>query len=312
MINRIVIQNFQSHKNTELNLSPGVNVIIGKSDSGKTAIYRALYWVTFNHPLGDDFRSHWSGKGDETSVELVFNEGHCIKRIRSNTCNRYEWTKIDDQINQIYDALGQSVPKNIQEIINLEAINFSSQLDPPFLISKSSAEAGRYLNDIIGLDVIDQTISHLNKVEFKERNTINGLERQIGSIHAQLDKYEGLDELIRLDEKIEKKQIWLNEQKKKINQLKSLLNEIQSIQKRIDTLKQLINLSDDLKQIDQTAEVFETQIKNQDHLIELTSEVEKIQKKIQNTKQLLKKEENKFKTLMPEVCPLCGMNSKKI
>ena len=45
MIDKIKIENIQSHKNTELNLSNGINVIVGSSNNGKSAILRALYWA---------------------------------------------------------------------------------------------------------------------------------------------------------------------------------------------------------------------------------------------------------------------------
>lgn len=44
-IKSIIIKNFQSHANTELELCDGVNVILGNSDVGKTAILRALGWI---------------------------------------------------------------------------------------------------------------------------------------------------------------------------------------------------------------------------------------------------------------------------
>ena len=44
MINSIKIQNFQSHKNTTIKLKPGVNIITGSSDCGKSVDIRALKW----------------------------------------------------------------------------------------------------------------------------------------------------------------------------------------------------------------------------------------------------------------------------
>ena len=78
MIKQINIKNFQSHKSTQLKLDPGVNVIVGSSDSGKTAIIRAYLWVVDNRPLGNAFVSHWAldekGKQKEpTSVSIIVN-----------------------------------------------------------------------------------------------------------------------------------------------------------------------------------------------------------------------------------------------
>ena len=53
MIKEINIKNFQSHDNTNLILDSGVNVIVGSSDSGKSAIIRALRWVTSCVPRGE-------------------------------------------------------------------------------------------------------------------------------------------------------------------------------------------------------------------------------------------------------------------
>jgi exonuclease SbcC len=52
MITQLNITNFQSHVKSVLKLSPGINVICGPSDSGKSAIIRGLRWVIENQPTG--------------------------------------------------------------------------------------------------------------------------------------------------------------------------------------------------------------------------------------------------------------------
>ena len=49
-VRRITLENFQSHKHTEMEFGPELNVIVGPSDSGKSAIIRALKWVMYNEP----------------------------------------------------------------------------------------------------------------------------------------------------------------------------------------------------------------------------------------------------------------------
>jgi DNA repair exonuclease SbcCD ATPase subunit len=66
MIKRIEIKNFQAHKNTEIDFDPGVNVISGASDAGKSSIFRALLWVITNRPSGDSIKN-WDCKKDDTT-----------------------------------------------------------------------------------------------------------------------------------------------------------------------------------------------------------------------------------------------------
>lgn len=44
-LRRLVLENFQSHAYTELELASGLNVILGESNQGKSAIVRALRWL---------------------------------------------------------------------------------------------------------------------------------------------------------------------------------------------------------------------------------------------------------------------------
>jgi DNA repair exonuclease SbcCD ATPase subunit len=54
-IKRLILENFQSHKYSEVDFAAGLNVIVGPSDTGKSAVIRALKWVLYNEPSGDFF-----------------------------------------------------------------------------------------------------------------------------------------------------------------------------------------------------------------------------------------------------------------
>lgn len=45
-IQEVTIEGYQSHTNSTFRLSPGLTVITGPSDAGKTAIIRALRYYT--------------------------------------------------------------------------------------------------------------------------------------------------------------------------------------------------------------------------------------------------------------------------
>ena len=48
MIKKIVIDNFMAHERTELELGPGVTVLTGPNNTGKSAIVEALRCVATN------------------------------------------------------------------------------------------------------------------------------------------------------------------------------------------------------------------------------------------------------------------------
>ncbi len=48
ILNKIKLSDFVSHKNTELDLGYGINVVVGPNGAGKTSILDAISFVLFN------------------------------------------------------------------------------------------------------------------------------------------------------------------------------------------------------------------------------------------------------------------------
>ena len=113
MINSIDIENFQSHKKTSLTLDPGVNIIVGPSDCGKTVVFRALNWLINNRPGGNEFES-WGGGAPLVNIKV---DDHAITRTRKKSTNIYALDKEE------FKAFGTSVPDPIQKVLNLTNIN---------------------------------------------------------------------------------------------------------------------------------------------------------------------------------------------
>ena len=138
MIKKIWLKNFQSHENTHLEFEKGINSIIGNSDSGKTAIIRALLWVFTNRPLGDSIISNWA---DEVAVGVRFSEGVEIIRRRNKDFNGYILKNRDKQLE--FKAIGTDVPEEIRQVINMNSINIQKQFDSPFLLADTPGEVAR-------------------------------------------------------------------------------------------------------------------------------------------------------------------------
>ena len=88
MIRSLTVRNFQSHKDTTIEFHPGFNAIVGSSDKGKSVLLRAIAWVAYNRPRGEDFRSSWSER-NPTVVEIEMDDGNTIARVRTSTRKLY-------------------------------------------------------------------------------------------------------------------------------------------------------------------------------------------------------------------------------
>ncbi len=85
-IEAVRLENFQSHLDTYIELDKGLNVLVGQSDSGKTAILRGVRWVLFNQPRGTDFIRVGA---DFVRATVFFSDGTAIVRERTASKNRY-------------------------------------------------------------------------------------------------------------------------------------------------------------------------------------------------------------------------------
>lgn len=262
MIQEISIENFQSHKSTNLKLDEGVNVIHGLSQSGKTAIIRALNWTCFNRPSGFRFHSHFSS--DPTKVEITI-DGHPILHYKDDNESFYRRT------GQRFAAFGQSIPKPIEDALNLSSINFSNQLDPLFLVTNTPGEVGKIFNQITKIERVDKWVSNLttkindsNAVLKITQNEIEELEGQINSLlvlddlQPLIDKYVKYEDRIKsLSEIVSKSKILVGKYYKTRNLIKGInIKKIEILfdqyaeirQEEINIEKDIIYIKDRLEQ----------------------------------------------------------------
>lgn len=153
MITTLSISNFLSHEKSQLDFSSGVNIIVGPTDSGKSAIIKALKWVIQNRPMGDGMRSSWGG---ETYVEIIV-DGIAVARAKEANINSY---LIDDSR---FNAIKGDVPEEVVTVLNLSEINLQTQFDSHFLLSSTSGEVAQYFNKVAHLDRIDTALQNIQR-----------------------------------------------------------------------------------------------------------------------------------------------------
>lgn len=193
MIKSLELKNFQSHKDTKLDFHPGVNVIIGSSRSGKTAVLRALNWNRYNKPAGLALNSYWNRDKKKQPIEshssMVLFDDVSVSRNRSSEFNGY--TSGDKR----YEALGQGIPEDVEMLWNMSEVNIQKQFDTPFLISESAAEVARFFNKTIHLDKIDVVLSNAESKRRKLNSSILENTKMKESLETEIAEMDWIDDV---------------------------------------------------------------------------------------------------------------------
>ena len=171
-ITKVEISNFQSHSNTVIDFSNGMNIIKGESNAGKTSIFRAIMWCIDNKPLGSDFIM--TGK-NSCSVEITFSDGSKIKRAKSrNSSGTYKVIDMSTgtPVENEYKGFTNNVPIEVDNIHQMPIVQVSKdisthlnvmmQLDQPFMITDSPQNRAQAIGRITGVHVIDAAIKKAN------------------------------------------------------------------------------------------------------------------------------------------------------
>ena len=200
MIKSLQVKNFQSHEHTELDLVPGINVILGRSQAGKTAMLRGLLWVATNRPGGLRFRSHFAKKDLPTEVRVVLPPQEellksdalvlpvSLKKFPSKTAT-YSVGK------QTFKGFATNVPNEVKEVFNINPdVNIQKQLDAPFLITSTPTEVARIINGVTRLENGDKWLKDLNRIGLTASRELKLLEQQKDEVDVELKKYMMLDD----------------------------------------------------------------------------------------------------------------------
>jgi exonuclease SbcC len=142
-ITELKVKAFGLHIDKTVTFKPGVNVIVGESETGKSTLIRALYLLAENSPRGGE-NLYQSDLTDE-HMDLQ------IKDSLGNTIRRYK-NKYYINGNKPLKAFGSSVPEPVREILNFREINWQRQFSPkPFLLFDTGGGAAKQLSEFTGL-----------------------------------------------------------------------------------------------------------------------------------------------------------------
>lgn len=199
MIKSIKIRNFQKHKALDLDFSPGLNVIVGSSDKGKSSIFRALYWLRYNRPISglEGFRNWEANDKDDMEVSVVFDDCE-ITRKKSKGKNSY-------QINgePVLDTVRTDVPRDVESLINMSYINFQRQDQALSFLQDTPGETATKIGEIVGLGIISDVLKKLNQYVSDAKKRRGEVKEEIDRINKQIAELPTKAEILKAEKTIE-------------------------------------------------------------------------------------------------------------
>ncbi len=304
MIKSLTLQNFQKHSNLKIDFTEGLNVIVGQSDVGKSAIIRALRWVTFNRPLGIEFKKFGT---DFVNVRLNIDD-IVLERYKDKKDNFYKLGE------EYFRAFGNDIPDTINKLLNLKEINFQFQFDSPFLVSLTPSQINDYINSLVDLEDINNCLDKVGKEIRSTTNNIKNTESSIKQLKEKYKQYQDLSKYYKLYEDLEKEYKGLEKEKEVCDNVLQLLDRYEKLNEKIAKYKHIDNVLDTIEGIEKEYKELQDQLKQMDIISEKLSLYQNKLGKIENFRVQLKDLDKTFNDLIKEfggVCPLCGNTLNK-
>jgi exonuclease SbcC len=203
-IARVHLENFQDHADTVIEFEPGINLVTGSSDAGKSAALRAINFVLHNQPRGDAFIQLGAS---EARVAIEFSDGMTVQRIKGKSRNAVIVNHPNWHEPIVKDNFGNEYPDEVLEALGRPPIDkeqgpisYAEQMSPLFLVSLSASELPRCLSRLTGIDDFEEASKLLASRSREANKRAKESEQRIGQILKDLVAYDDLDhQLVQLE-----------------------------------------------------------------------------------------------------------------
>lgn len=201
----IEIRNFQSIKHAKIEVCDGLNVITGKTNSGKSAIFRAINASIFNSGTDDLVQA-----GQDIASVTISNGEHTMSYAR-NAKGKNEKTAYKFDNNKVIRKVGRTQLPEVAQMFGIKEVqmqnnvkirlNFWYQNEKPFLMGNTSGQLFEFLS-LSSADKYFKILKSMKadlKVQDAEINNSNTTIDTLKMVNNQkeefLDSNKGFDDL---------------------------------------------------------------------------------------------------------------------
>jgi exonuclease SbcC len=297
MIRELAIRGFQIYKDrTVLKFHPGLNVIIGTTDSGKSSIVRSEKWLVKNRPTGDSFRNEFLEPDEIVYVANITEEKQKVTRQKSSNRNQYV---LNGDVKNPLKALRQDSPDEVIDILKLGDVNIQSQHpnEQYFLLTDSPGVVAKKLNDVSGLSIIDKAMDEINKSIRSNNSTIKTIDGTISELEDEIKELDKVPLALKEALKIKDFQDGIIDLQYKADRLEELVNEINSFD--LSQFDELDNAKKELNNVRLLQKKINELKRQQDSLLQVITVLNYVEVKLERY-QSIAEAQNALKTLINE------------
>lgn len=227
-ITQVKLKNFQDHADTTIDFTNGINLIVGSSDAGKSAILRAINLVFHNNYKRDSYIRHGE---KECSVSVKFSDGVEVTRIKGEDVNSYLLTDAEGNIHS-FPKVGTGIPDEIKKNLGnpplddkKRPISYADQMSSLFLVDLSSSDLPRTLSELTGIQHLQTSAELLSKTARSYDRSIKDKKEKIEKLETELDNYSYVDKDLEKIEDIVEKLKDVNSQIEKSNRARFFIEQ---------------------------------------------------------------------------------------
>ena len=245
ILEELTMNNFKSHKNTHIDFSEGISVILGQNGAGKSTILEAIRFVLFKKQdvKIDDLVRKPSDNNDNTkkmkvNLKFIQNNIHYeIERTRTKSSNSSKLIRKDNGKSAEMTTGDTAVTHEVEQILGVDKDSFLNavyiqQGEITSLIDKTASDKKQLIAKLLNLDNLEKSWKNMVDIQriYEDKKNIN--ESKLENKETTLEKEkqnnenitkitQNLEEQIKSKEKLEKDVKELEKQKNELEEKKS-------------------------------------------------------------------------------------------
>lgn len=290
ILNKIKLNDFISHKNTELDLGYGINVVVGPNGAGKTSILDAISFALFNDYSGRGKKENLiNSKANKCKTALEFTEGGIkyavewsMERNKSAKGSLYRLQNGNRTLQA--QGGGNAVLPEVEKILGIDKSMFVQSIyvrqgEIEELVTAKPADRKALVSKLLGIQDLQSAWENIIFVIDEYEKSSDGLTgelKQRPTIEAEKQKH--LAASLESGKSLKSKNMELQEAEKRIAALQTLLDQLKENKKTFDKLdkqKSIIeeNIKNDKKRLDKEQAVLEEAVQAEEKTTRLEHEV---------------------------------------